>query len=89
MGLLLGYPAKASNHSLSFRKSFSHWDSVHCAENLEQEKSVINVHASVVSEPKYVKSLPSENASSPFSVDFPSSESASARVPPSTLLDTQ
>ncbi|KZV21479.1 hypothetical protein F511_08244 [Dorcoceras hygrometricum] len=87
----LGDAAKASSHlSLSFRRSFSHPGSVHCAENLKQEKPVTNVHTSVDSEPKSVESL-SQNASIPFSVNIPSefssNEAASARVP-STLFDT-
>ncbi|XP_073317995.1 CDT1-like protein a, chloroplastic [Primulina huaijiensis] len=90
VGLLLGDSSKASHMSLSFRRSFSR-GSMHTAENLRQEKSVIDVHVLVDSEPKSVQSF-SENASSPFSVDFPSesssNEAASAHVPPSILLDT-
>lgn len=90
VGLLLGDPANLSHPSLSFRRSFSR-GSMHYAENLKQEKSVIDFRALVDSEPKSVKSL-SENASSPFSVDFPSefssSEAASAGVKASILLDT-
>ncbi|XP_073144445.1 CDT1-like protein a, chloroplastic [Henckelia pumila] len=89
--LLFGDPANASYRSLSFRRSFTPRDSTHCAENLEQEKSDIDAHASVDSEPKFVESL-SENASSAFSVIFPSKFSsdgaASAHVTPSILLDT-